>query len=389
MPKPIVASFCTTFLKPEMLHIYRQITGLDRYRTFVLARHRSCEDRYPFEDVEVLDPNRKFNFVHRFYLKYIRKMPPLYYRGEFHSLVGVMNRRHADLMHIYFGHTGVHLLDFIYAWERPCVVSFHGADVRLRDNDKEYHDRMKALFRASSLVLARSSSLAERLKEMGCPAEKIRLNRTGIPLDEFPFAHRMMPTDGEWHLVQACRLIAKKGLGSSLQAFKKFRQKYPKARFTIAGSGEMQEELVRLTHELGVADAVEFVGFLNAAQLNALYATAHIFLHPSEMTSDSNQEGIPNSMLEAMATGLPVVATMHGGIPEAVSHERSGLLVPEHDPDALCAALEQVTESSEYLQVMGRQASESVIAEFESGQAIKRLEMIYDEALRLGKPAVG
>ena len=66
-------------------------------------------------------------------------------------------------------------------------------------------------------------------------------------------------------------------------------------------------------------------GFLSQADLNALYAESHLFLHPSEMTSDQNQEGVPNSMLEAMATGLPVIATWHGGIPEAVTHERDGL----------------------------------------------------------------
>ena len=64
---------------------------------------------------------------------------------------------------------------------------------------------------------------------------------------------------------------------------------------------------------------------------------------PSEMPADQNQEGVPNSMLEAMATGLPVVATLHGGIPEAVTHEQDGLLVPERDPAALHAALEQIT----------------------------------------------
>ena len=95
-------------------------------------------------------------------------------------------------------------------------------------------------------------------------------------------------------------------------------------------------------------------------------------------------------MLEAMATGLPVVATYHGGIPEAVTHEETGLLVPERDIEALTAALFRITRSFEALQAMGKRASESVHAEFEQGKAVEKLELCYDEAVRIGKlPASG
>ncbi len=386
MPKPIVASYCTTFLKPEMLHIYRQVTCLQRYETFVIAKERQCAEKYPFDALE-LQPRVAKNFVRRFYYKHVLKAPPLYYRGELRVIHKILERRHADLMHVYFGHTGVHLLPFIQNWDRPAIVSFHGADVMLRPHQPEYATQLRQLFETVPLVLARSVSLARRLEEIGCPAEKIRLNRTGIPLEEFPFTHRLMPADGEWRFVQTCRLIPKKGLKTSMEAFALFRRKHPKATFTIAGDGPMRSELERLAAELGVGDAVTFRGFLNSSDLNALYAQSHVFLHPSEITEDANQEGVPNAMLEAMATGLPVVATLHGGIPEAVEHERSGFLVHERDSAALFTALEQITESSEYLQIMGRQASEGVRREFEQSEAIKKLEACYDEALSLrGRP---
>src|SRR5580698_247231 len=99
--KPIVASYCTTFLKPEMRHIYRQVAGLKRYETFVLTRERQGEDRFPFPSVEVIPRARK-NFLKRFWLKYIRRLSPLHYRGELQVIVKIFERRPADLMHIYF-----------------------------------------------------------------------------------------------------------------------------------------------------------------------------------------------------------------------------------------------------------------------------------------------
>jgi len=385
MEKPIVASYCTTFLKPEMLHIYRQVSALQRHHTFVITKERQCAERFPFDDIEALPPVEQTLWRHA-YLKFIRRVPPLYYRGEMEQLVHLFERRRADLMHVYFGHTGVHLRPFLQWWDRPTIVSFHGADVMPRAHQPKYLDYMRELFTLVPLVLVRSHSLAERVKAIGCPAEKIRLNRTGIPLAEFPLVERCAPSDGAWHLVQTCRLIAKKGLVTALQAFAQLRCDYPKAIFTIAGDGPMRAELGELVAQMGLAEAVSFPGFLNPSELNELYARSHIFLHPSELTEKQDQEGIPNSMLEAMATGLPVAATLHGGIPEAVTDGVSGFLVPERAPDALAAALKRLATHPQLLRQLGVQASQSVHTEFEHGCAIQKLESFYDEAVRIGKP---
>ncbi len=378
MPTPTVASYCTTFLKPEMLHIYRQVTALQRYRTVVLAKERQCEDRYPFESVRLLEKPRS-NFVRRFYLKYIRKAPPIFYRGEFQVLRRALADARADLLHVYFGHTGVHLLPFLRAWGGPSLVSFHGADVMPRAQDPTYIGRLTELLRFVPLVLVRSLSLRDRVVALGCPETKVRLNRTGIPLESYPLHSRTVPADGAWHFVQACRLIPKKGLRTALHAFAAMRRgQWPAARFTIAGEGPMRDEIAALVAELGLGEAVTLTGFLDQSELRSLYARAHVFIHPSEMTSDQNQEGVPNSMLEAMATGLPVVATLHGGIPEAVRDGKDGLLVPEANSAALSAALGRITQPGLWA-AAGRSAAERVRAEFEQKSQVARLEECYDE----------
>jgi glycosyltransferase involved in cell wall biosynthesis len=211
----------------------------------------------------------------------------------------------------------------------------------------------------------------------------LRINRTGIPLKEFPFVDRQPPRDGKWRVVQACRLIPKKGVATSLCAFAIFQKEFPKAELIIAGKGPLQPHLEELAEELGILRKVHFRGFLSQTELLDLYGSSHAFLHPSETPPHQNQEGIPNSILEAMATGLPVLATRHGGIPEAVEQDRSGCLVEERDFEALAVAMKNLVRSPLAFREMGALASESVAANFEQREQIRQLESHYDEAIAL------
>src|ERR1041385_8999112 len=378
MGRRVVASYCSSFLKPEMLHIYRQVKALRGVDTFVVTKEVQNAERFPFANLEVI-PKRRTNLLVHGWLKFVERRPPIVYRGEYQTLDSLLERHGADLMHIYFGHTGVHLLPFIEQWDKPCVVSFHGADVAHKPEIKDYPGKLRRLFNAVPLVFARSQSLADRLIQLGCPPEKLRINRTGIPLIDFPFVDRQPPRDGKWKVVQACRLIPKKGVATSLRAFAIFKKDNPGAEFFIAGKGPLQPELEMLAGGLGILRDVHFVGFLSQPKLHELYANTHLFLHPSETPPDQNQEGVPNSILEAMATGLTVLATRHGGIPEAVEEGRSGLVVEERDFEALATAMKNLVRSPFAFREMGALASESVAANFEQREQIRQLESHYDE----------
>ncbi len=386
MGRRVIASYCSSFLKPEMLHIYRQVKALRGVDTFVVTKEVQNAERFPFPDVEVI-PKRRTNLLVHGWLKFVERRPPIVYRGEYQTLDSLLERHGADLMHIYFGHTGVHLLPFIRQWDKPCVVSFHGADVAHKQDIKDYPAKLRRLFDAVPLVLARSQSLAERLIHLGCPPEKLRINRTGIPLNAFPFIDRQPPSDGKWRVVQACRLIPKKGVATSLRAFAIFKKDNPEAEFFIAGKGPLQPELEMLAAGLGIFKDVHFVGFLSQPKLRELYASSHLFLHPSETSPNQDQEGVPNSILEGMATGLPVAGTWHGGIPEAVDHGRTGLLVPEEDHVALANAMQEITHSPGLLAEMGLRARAAVIDRFEQDAQVDLLESFYEEAIAMNGAA--
>jgi colanic acid/amylovoran biosynthesis glycosyltransferase len=382
MGKRVVASYCSSFLKSEMLHIYRQVKALRGVDTFVVTKEVQNPERFPFDNIEII-PKRRTNLLVHGWLKFVERRPPIVYRGEYQTLDSLLERHGADLMHIYFGHTGVHLLPFIEQWDKPCVVSFHGADVAQKPEIKDYPAKLRRLFNAVPLVFARSQSLVDRLVHLGCPPEKLRINRTGIPLNEFPFLDREPPPDGKWRVVQACRLIPKKGVATSLRAFAIFKKDNPGAEFVIAGKGPLQPELEMLAGGLGILRDVHFVGFLSQPKLQQLYASSHLFLHPSEISPNQDQEGVPNSVLEAMATGLPIVATRHGGIPEAVDHGRTGFLVSEEDHVGLANAMQLITSSPVVFKQMGERAHAAIAKRFGQDAQIDQLESFYEEAITM------
>jgi colanic acid/amylovoran biosynthesis glycosyltransferase len=378
--RPVVASYCATFLKPEMLHIYRQITSLKRVEPIVIAQKREEAERYPFERVVVVG-KPALHFARRFWFKELRNAPWQISAGEVRKLTGILNGANAQLLHIYFGHIAVHLLPLIKTWPKPSVVSFHGADVMVDLDKPAYRSATQQMLQAVRLVLVRSQSLGRALINLGCPSAKVRLQHTGIPLDEIPFRARTWPDEGAWKFVQACRLIEKKGLRVSLRAFAKFAERHPKSTFTIAGEGPLRTELGQLAADLGVGEKVLFPGFISQLQLRELFYQSHIFLHPSEVGGDGNQEGVPNSMLEAMASGLPVFATEHGGIPEAIENGRSGVLVKERDGDALGKAILEWTANPQSLSAIGLNGAEAVRERFEQTGQTRQLEDYYFEAM--------
>jgi colanic acid/amylovoran biosynthesis glycosyltransferase len=377
---PVAAQYVVTFLKPEMLHIYRQITSLRAFRPVVFCQKRENARTFPFADLSVL-PKPRTHALRRLWQKQILGRPITIYRSEARRILDSLRVERAELLHVYFGHIGVHLLPLLEICPLPTIVSFHGADAGVDLDKPALLGPTRRVLEIATLLLVRSESLADRLVELGASRGKIRLHRTGIPLSEIPHTQRVAPTDGAWHCVQASRLIPKKGLTTALRAFAEFASAFPNATFTIAGEGPQLGELQALASGLRVAERVRFVGFLPQEKLRALYNEAHLFLHPSELGADGNQEGVPNAMLEAMASGLPVVATTHGGIPEAVENGISGLLTPERDGTALTQSLLVLARDPSLYAQMSAAAAARVASAFDLEVQTRALEGFYREAI--------
>lgn len=380
---PVAIQYCATFLKPEMLHIYRQITGLRAWRPFVICQKREEAARFPFpQEALAILPKPATHGLRRIWVKQILRRPVMIYQSEARALAAKIREAQGRVLHVYFGNIGVHLLPLLRNAPVPVIVSFHGADAGVDMDRPAWREAALEMFSHARLVLARSKALGERIVALGCPPEKLRIHRTGIPLERFPFQQRTAPANGAWRFFQACRLIAKKGLPTALRAFAQFAKAHPLATFTIAGEGPLLQELTALAEELGISEKVRFPGFLAHDALRAELSAAHVFLHPSEIGPDGNQEGVPNAMLEAMSTGLPVAATRHGGIPEAVEEGVSGFLVAEGDVAGLAGALGKLAADPARYTAMSAAAAQAVREGFEQGAQARVLEGIYSEAVR-------
>lgn len=396
--RPLVVSLCGTYLKPEMQSLYRQITGLEEFRNVVFAENVANLERFPFDPVVPMKkqqrPRFRGNFLLRFWYKHvIKQWPPprpvgyVGHEGEYYhpyDLVDLLKEWKPDLVHVYYGHKAVKYRRMLEASGVPWLVSFHGVDVVKFMDDPDYVKGLQQVFQQAKVVLARSESLLERLRDLGCPEEKLRINRTPVPLQSIEFKERCAPVDGKWRLLQACRLIPKKGLFTVLKALPKVIELWPDLQYVLCGSGPDEERFRQEVKKAGLEDNVEIKGWVSQDELKTEFAKAHLFLHPSELTETEDQEGVPNAMLEAMAAGLPVVATQHGGIPEAVTSGKNGILVEEKDFEALAQALLDLTADESLLAEYSRQAKYSVAEKFGFEQQIAAMEVCYLEAVGEG-----
>ncbi len=359
-----------------MLHVYRQVATLSKVAPVVFTFKRENSDQFPFAPIRFVHRS-SLRWLRRIWNVQLRKVPPQAYPSEARSLGVLLTVNRCHLLHIYFGNNGLFWLPLLRMRTIPTLVSFHGADVQVNVCSAAAKRLFRELFASCALVLARSDSLASALQELGCPSNKLRIQRTGIPLDTFRYFARERPKDGNWRLLQACRLIGKKGLELTLRAFARFLKRYPKAILTIAGEGPLRGPLDKLATDLQLAHSINFAGFVDQPNLLNLYQNSDIFLHPSEQTPNGDREGIPNSLLEAMATGLPCIATLHGGIPEAITHLESGILVPESDLTGLENWLERLTADEDLRNSLGKRAARTIQEKFNLTVQIANLEEIY------------
>ncbi|AXT80486.1 colanic acid biosynthesis glycosyltransferase WcaL [Escherichia coli] len=247
---------------------------------------------------------------------------------------------HTDVFIAHFGPAGVTAakLRELGVIRGKIATIFHGIDISSREVLNHYTPEYQQLFRRGDLMLPISELWAGRLQKMGCPREKIAVSRMGVDMTRFsPRPVKAPATPLE--IISVARLTEKKGLHVAIEACRQLKEQGVVFRYRILGIGPWERRLRTLIEQYQLEDVVEMPGFKPSHEVKAMLDDADVFLLPSVTGADGDMEGIPVALMEAMAVGIPVVSTLHSGIPELVEADKSGWLVPENDARALAQRL--------------------------------------------------
>lgn len=252
----------------------------------------------------------------------------------------------------------------------PLVVSLHARDLYV-----EAQRLPEKLARARAIVTCTRANQAYLQQLFPAQAGKIHLVYHGLPADwtEAPVPERARPPQAPLRILAAGRLVEKKGFRHLLAACAELQQQGFPFQATILGDGPQGRALVALRRTLGLQDVLALEGWVNQEDLRRGLAWADVFCCPSVMAADGDRDGLPNVLLEAMASGLPVVASRLSGIPEAVEDSRSGLLAPPADPQALALALSCCADPTLRLR-LGSEGRRCVAERFQASAWLTRLE---------------
>ena len=265
----------------------------------------------------------------------------------------------------------------------PIATVFHGKDMSAY-LEKRSAGAYKHLFRRGDLFLPISDFWREKLIRLGAPAERTMVHRMGVDTSRFIELPRTLKPGEPVRFIGVGRMVEKKGFDDALAAFAAVRAPPPvAASLTLIGDGPLRRSLQAQAAQLSLGDAVTFTGLLPHARVEEMLREAHVFVLASRTSKSGDMEGIPVALMEAMAQGLPVLATRHSGTPELVEHEVSGLLCDEGDRAGLADNMRAFAEAPERWAAMGAAGAAKVRKDFDlkmwNDLLLQRLTLLHNE----------
>jgi glycosyltransferase involved in cell wall biosynthesis len=366
--RPRVAVFTEQFLPYSQTFVHDELRGHQRYEAHAFCTRRRHADRFPYPDVHVGGA-----------LYAVSRISPAFDR--------LLDAGGYVLAHAHFGTGGVYAVPFARRHGLPLIVTFHGFDVPLLASAERFYPKYwpyaalgTGVLRQMALGLCASKELYEILREIGVPADKLRVHRIGIDLGRFaPLAR---DPAAEPLVVMIGRFVPKKGLVYGIRAFARVRRRLGRGRLVVAGDGELRQALQAAVREEGIEAEVSLPGNLPHGEVAALLAQADVLLAPSVTTVDGDRESGNLAVKEASATGVVPVGTWHGGLPEIIEDGATGFLVPERDPEALASRLETLLLEPDLRRRMGEAARRKMQTEYDNQARVAALEEVYDQVAR-------
>ncbi|MDB5394879.1 MAG: glycosyl transferase, group 1 [Rhodospirillales bacterium] len=288
----------------------------------------------------------------------------------------VVATRKPALIHAQFGLGGALALPLVRHTGLPLVVTFHGGDATKEKHFDErkllptiFQRRRRAMAETAHTILCVSQFVRDRLIARGFPAGKLQTHYLGI---DIPPEVVLPPLGVSDTVLFVGRLVEKKGVDTLIEAMAVAKQTYPALELSVVGDGSARGDLERRAKETGIA--VRFHGWLPEKKVHAAMRRALLLAVPSRTADGGDSEGLPTVIMEAMALGVPVVASRHAGVPEIVSDGVTGLLAAEADPTLLAQAILSLKTDSDLAGRLRAEAYADVRARFDADRQSALLE---------------
>lgn len=374
----MILNLCRQFVSPTETFILNQIHSLTQFQPVIFTNRLITNP--PFQ-IPLFCPNRQTSLIG------IRKymLDPLsrsYFKKSLRRLPNI------ELVHTHYLTDAFFFQPFTKDLKFPKVVSCYGYDVSSFRNNFWGLGRLifAPIFREYDVIVAMSPDMKADLISLGCPEDKILVHYYGTDTARFSFPDREYREEAIFHILQMGILEEKKGQHNVIHALSRLFQqlKFDRFIFHLVGDGPWKERLQDLVIRYGLTDRVIFHGFIShhSGSLLDLYRSAHIFTHPSLTTSKYDKEGIPGTLIEAMASGLPVISTMHAGIPFAVRDGIDGLLIQEQDIDGLTDCLYRLVSDTDLRRKLGESAARRASDSLDLVGGTVELENLYQTLIK-------
>lgn len=311
----------------------------------------------------------------------VDRLCALPYGGRLNALVRAriaaeLRRRQVQVLLAEYGTTGQQLADVCRRANVPLVVHFHGHDAYMARYIQQ-NDGYRAAFAVARRIVVVSAHMRRQLIALGAPPEKLVTIIYGVDTKRFSSAS---PAQAPPEFVAVGRFTPKKAPLTTLEAFRRVWTERPEARLVMYGDGQLLPECTRFVEENGLSGAVRLAGRAGSEVIAEAMRKARAFVQHSVVAADNDHEGTPVAIIEAMATGLPVISTRHAGIPDVVAHGDRGLLVDEHDVQGMADHMRRMIDEPATAAAMGAQGRAFVTAHLDRSMSLARLQDVLMEA---------
>jgi glycosyltransferase involved in cell wall biosynthesis len=278
-----------------------------------------------------------------------------------------------------YGTTGVQTMEACRRLGMPLIVHFHGYDASEYSVLEEHAKTYPLMFIQADAIIAVSRAMLRKLIALGALPEKIHYNPYGVDCQKFGGAD---PASASPTFIAIGRFTEKKAPQLTLAAFAQVHRIFRDARLRMIGEGPLMEECRKLSEQLGISGAVTFLGGQNPGVVQRELRLSRCFVQHSVESSTGDSEGTPVSILEAGATGLPVVSTRHAGIPDVVIEGETGFLVDERDVDAMARHMMRIVAEPGLARELGLAARRRIQQHFAKEQQLGSLWRIIESCIQ-------